>query len=75
MGLCAHCKKGHPAPQSEDTIEELREIADAWKKAPKSQKVYFPPKEGKEVQPFLPEGWVSKRKVADLLQYIADMME
>lgn len=58
-------------------VDELRSLSKKIESTPPFQggEVYFPPKEGDETQPIRLSGYVSVKDVAELLYYIADMLE
>ncbi len=60
------------------TVDLLREAADilakAAKKLPK-ERIFVPRKEKGERQPIALEGYVPVKDIADLVQYLGDMLE
>ena len=59
-------------------VEALRDAADGVGEAARQTKnisVYFPPGEPNEREPVPLEGYVSLTDIADLVRYIADMLE
>jgi hypothetical protein len=58
----------------EAIVDKLRDLSGDIKRS-EITSTYFPPKEGKEKQPIRLEGDVSKNALADLIYYIADMLE
>lgn len=67
-------------------VDELRSVSNKIRKNARlygdggtggsgEERVYFPPKEGDERQPIRLQGYVSVEDVADLLYYIADLLE
>ncbi len=54
-----------------DASAGLREAA----RQTRNQKIYFPPQTKSERQPVTLQGPVSPRDIADLVDYIADMLE
>jgi hypothetical protein len=59
-------------------VEALRDAADGIGEAARQTRnisVYFPPAEASEREPLRLEGYVPLTDVADLVRYIADMLE
>lgn len=56
-------------------VERLRGVSDKLKGVSSPHSIFFPPREVGERQPIQLEGEVPSEDVADLLHYIADMLE